>query len=300
MAKEDILFELTDIALERVVFAMEDQRRTNYIDLRTGDLVPKPSGELPEWIGPPPAWTPADGFSLMEGFCAKLHQLELKLALRKTLSRGKGVFKAFREVLAEHPQEEALFKEYKYTLLRRHVEAWMDEMRESLGMARLGGEPEEFQDLLDEEFCIESQPLSALSFGLEEFIQKSLDEATAWLPPQPLVLERQELQAFLRENRDSLHVHYIPEAEGRPIALAGFAPLRLETEYLGCIRFLYVLPEFRELDLGLRLVESIVTHCRSKGIEHCIIRSALMDPRIAQGLESLGLKATSVQYLASF
>lgn len=300
MAQEDILFELTDIALERVVFAMEDQRRANYIDLRTGELVLKPEGELPVWIAPPPAWTPADGFRLMESFCARLHQLELKLALRKTLSRGKGVFKAFRQVLSEHPQEEALFKDYKNTLFRRHVESWMDEMRESLGLARLGSEPEEFQDLLDEEFCIVTSPLKDLPFTLDEFIHKALDEAPAWLPPQSLALERQELRAFLQENGDSTHVHYIPEAEGSPIALAAFTPLRLETEFLGCIRFLFVLPEFRDLDLGLRLVESIETQCRSRGMHHCIIRSALLDPRLAQGLESLGLKAISVQYLASF
>ncbi|MCE1195481.1 hypothetical protein LWX53_03150 [bacterium] len=182
MQNGDPIFELNDAILERIIFAMEDQTKSRVIDLRTGELVPRPEGELELHLAPPPDWAPADGFRLMENFCARVKNLELKRALMRSLSRGKGVFKAFRLVLADYPQEDVQFREYKNAVLKRHVESWMDDMRESLGLARMGPEPDEYEELIDEEFSLERRTLADSPYDLAALAEEVFVEALGWLP----------------------------------------------------------------------------------------------------------------------
>ncbi len=297
VAKEILLFELNDTVLERIIFAMEDQSRSRYIDLRSGELVPKPEGSIPEWIAPPPAWSPADGFQLMEGFCARIGRLEPKLALNRALARGRGVFKSFRQILAEYPKEEALFREYKNAALRHRVELWMDDMREALGLARLGAEPEEFQDLVDEAFSLESGFLADAPFSLGEMIARALEEALNWLPALAVSLEKTELFDFLTAQGQKGWLHYANEADGRAVALAAMGFVDTAAGAVGLIRFLYVVPEFRGLGLELRLIESLVSRCRSEGLATCFLRCGLLAPSLVASLESSGLKFSGAQYL---
>ncbi len=317
VARRASVFELNDTILERIIFAMEDQGRSHYIDLRTGELTPKPeknpqdrgfSGEsvpdgsladalLPEWIAPPPRWTPADGFRLMESFCARISRMETKLALNRAISRGKGVFKAFRQTLSEYPDEEAFFRDYKNAMLRRHVELWMDDMREALGLARLGAEPEELQDLADEEFCLETSSLAEAPFSLEDFIARALEESRAWLPDSAAALEKAELGDFLSRHMKDGILHYVNETEGRPIAAAAMAFIPIEGGAAGLIRFLHVVPEFRGLGLELKLVDSLRSRCRGAGPRSCFLRSALVSPSLSAILEGGGIKTCGVHYL---
>ncbi len=307
VAKEARIFELSDTILERIIFAMEDQSRSHYIDLRTGDLVTQPEknlreealpeAPLPEWIAPPPQWTPADGFRLMEAFCGRINRMELKLALNRALGRGKGVFKAFRQILAEYPREDALFRDYKNATLRRQVDLWMDDMREVLGLARLGAEPEDFQDLVDEEFCLEARPIGEAPFPLAEFIAQALEEARDWSPPLAAALEKTELDEFLgRHGRDGF-LHYVKEADGKPIAMAAMAFVDTEAGSVGLIRFLYVVPEFRGLGLELKLIDSLRRRCRDAGKGAGFLRCALLSPGLSASLEGSGLKTCGAQYL---
>lgn len=307
VAKEARIFELSDTILERIIFAMEDQSRSHYIDLRTGDLVPKPGktlreealpeAPLPEWIAPPPQWSPADGFRLMEAFCGRINRMELKLALNRVLGRGKGVFKAFRQVLAEYPREDALFRDYKNATLRCQVELWMDDMREVLGLARLSVEPEDFQDLVDEEFCLEARPIGEAPFPLAEFFAQALEEALDWSPPFAAALEKTGLDDFLRRHGQDGFLHYMNEAEGKPIAMAAMAFVDTEAGPVGLIRFLYVVPEFRGLGLELKLIDSLRRRCRDAGLGACFLRSALLSPGLSASLDGWGLKTCGTQYL---
>jgi len=297
VAKHIVLFELNDTALERIIFAMEDQSRSHYIDLRTGELVSKPEGSLPEWIAPPPVWGPADGFRLMEGFCARISRMEPKLALTRALGQGRGVFKTFRQILAEYPKEEALFREYKNAALRHRIELWMDDMREILGLARLGAEPEEFSDLLDEEFCLETCSLANVPFSLEDIFARALEESLDWIPAPAVLLEKTELFDFLAKHRLHGWVHYVNEADGRAVALAAMGYIDTAAGAVGLIRFLYVVPEFRGLGLELKLIESLVDRCRGEGLNACFLRCALLAPSLAASLESSGLKYSGAQYL---
>lgn len=297
MQNGEPIFELNDAILERIIFAMEDQTKSRVIDLRTGELVARPEGELELHLAPPPAWAPADGFRLMESFCARIKNLELKRALMRSLSRGKGVFKAFRLVLADYPQEEISFREYKNALLRRHVESWMDDMRESLGFARMEPEPEEYEELIDEEFSVERGALAGSPLDIAALAEESFLEALAWLPAAVAAFEKRELMDFLSANAARGFIHYIPDESGRPIAAAAGAITQSEGRALGILRFLYVAKDFRDLGLEFRLLESVGRAHRDQGVETTILSSLFVRPELQALAGAKGLRVLGSQYL---
>jgi len=297
MLNSEPTFELSETILERIIFAMEDQTKSRVIDLNTGELVPKPEGELAIHLAPPPAWTPADGFRLMESYCLRLKNLELKRALLKALSHGKGVFKAFRQVLSEYPQEDLQFREYKNAVLRRYIESWMDDMRESLGLARLGPEPEEYEELLDEEFSVEHCALSDPPFDLTQVLEEARLDALDWLPAAAALLEKAEVLDFLDARRRDAFVYFIPEAGGRPIAAAAGAVAQVEGRVIGIVRFLYVAKDFRDIGLEFRLLDRISATHREKGVEHTLVRSMFLRPEFMGLLGARGHKILSSQFL---
>lgn len=297
MLNSEPSFELSETILERIIFAMEDQTKSRLIDLNTGELVPKPEGDLTINLAPPPAWTPADGFRLMENYCLRLKNLELKRALLKALSHGKGVFKAFRQVLSEYPQEDLQFREYKNAVLRRYIESWMDDMRESLGLARLGPEPEEYEELLDEEFSVERCALTDIPFDLTQVLEEARLDALDWLPAAAALLEKAEILEFLDARRRDAFLHFIPEAGGRAIAVAAGAVAQVEGRVIGIVRFLYVAKDFRDIGLEFRLLDSISATRKKQGVEHSLVRCMFLRPELTGRLGARGHKILGFQFL---
>lgn len=297
MQNGEPVFVLNDTILERIIFAMEDQTKSRVIDLQTGELVQKPEGDLDLRLAPPPDWTPADGFRLMESFCSRVKNLELKRALMRSLSRGKGVFKAFRLVLADYPQEDIQFREYKNAVLKRHVESWMDDMREALGFARMGPEPDEYEELIDEEFSLERRSLADSPYDLVVLIEEAFVDALAWLPTAVATFEKNALLDFLSVNAADGFIHFFPEAGGRPIAAAAGAITQTEGRALGVLRFIYVAKDFRDLGLEFRLLDSVSRAHRDKGVETTILSSLFIRPELQAGADAKGLRLLGSQYL---
>lgn len=300
MEGRDRIFELNDAILERIVFAMEDQSKSRAVDLRSGELVVlgDEEGEHDtEFLAPPPPWTPADGFKLMETFSGKVSSLSLRRDLLRALARGKGVFKAFRQVLAEHPQEEIQFREYKNRALRRRVNEWLDEMREALGLARLGPEPEDFEDLLEEEWIVREGSPGTLPFDLGDYIDKAASEAMEWLPPALAIQEAEELKEIaLSADPGTIVLYIADEAEG-PLAVALGFPAAAKGRASLEFRFFHVLGEFRALGLGIRLARSIEGWRTKKDLQAAVLRSLLLHPRMAEELAAHGHRALPPPFL---
>ena len=109
------VFELSDSIIEDFIFAMEDQDGSWLVDLETGELIQLEGEEADgaaeqggeerdlsdgERYAAPPEWSSREGFKLMEGFLGTVRQPSARNDLGAALSRGKGVFKAFKEALA--------------------------------------------------------------------------------------------------------------------------------------------------------------------------------------------------------
>ncbi|TXT51156.1 MAG: GCN5-like N-acetyltransferase [Spirochaetes bacterium] len=294
MNPEPQLFELNDAILERIVFAMEDQTKSRAIDLRTGALLSTEEieeSEKNEYVAPPPPWSPADGFRIMENFCAKVNNIPLRSELLKALSRGKGVFKAFRKVLAEHPLEETQFKEFKNNSLRRYVTDWMDQMRESIGLARLGPEPEDFGEILEEEWVVHEGCLEDLPFDFSDPIDRAAAEAMEWLPPALALWEAESIGALAKAKEEGSVIHYICDETGIPLALSLGIPTAVRGKTWLEIRFFFVRSEFRALGLGIRLAQGIDRFRLRKDVETVVIRSILLHPGLTEELQAQGHKA---------
>jgi len=297
MRNGDSIFDLNDTILERIIFAMEDQTRSKAIDLRTGELVEMPGEMTDVYLAPPPVWSPADGFRMMETFCSKLKNIEIKRSLMKALSHGKGVFKAFRTVLAEYPQEEIQFRLFKNNYLKRHVEAWMDDMRESVGFARLGPEPEDFEELVDEVFKVEAVPLEDIARKMAPLIDEATLDSTACLPAPVAFLEKKELLAYMDLHRSAGIAFHVCDEGGSTIAIAVGYSLLSEGRPVMVVRFLHVNREFRTAGLELRLLEKVKEWCGGKGIEHILLHSLFLHPELASALEARGACALGSQFL---
>jgi GNAT superfamily N-acetyltransferase len=148
-------FELTDALADQILFAMEDQNGEYVLDARAGAVVDAAvlgeAGEA-DSVYPLPEWGSADGFRLMEGFAATLRNPIVRTDLTRALEKGKGVFRAFKDVLSGHPEVERLWFSYKEKQMRQEILDWYNALREAWGLDRIGDEPEETGDLVLEDF----------------------------------------------------------------------------------------------------------------------------------------------------
>jgi GNAT superfamily N-acetyltransferase len=152
-------FTLTDEILGQIIFAMENQKQTFYVQRATGLLVQDEElAALPEEQAGRfveiPAWKPADGFRLMEKFVAQLRNPVFSERLSSCLSSGSGVFRSFKDTLKQNSEVEKLWYQFKEKGMRREVRRWYNQQRELAGLEQLGPEPEDTEDLLLSDFII--------------------------------------------------------------------------------------------------------------------------------------------------
>ena len=244
-------FELTEALLDDILFSMEDQAGEFYIDCLEGVVVNRDdygdaldADEEDRFIYLPD-WDSSSGFRLMERFAAAFRNPLIRNELCAALNRGKGVFRAFKNVLSLRPEAEKLWFSYKEREMKREVIRWYNGLREEWGLKKIGFEPEETLDLV-----------------LEDFRFREI---------------RDEDQAAVQDLHDSCQdtaVDFSDEditetfslvAETGNTEFAGYITLerRADTVY---IRALEVKPEYRGLGIGKALLSRLLEKIRDKGI----------------------------------
>jgi ribosomal protein S18 acetylase RimI-like enzyme len=152
-------FKLTDVLIDEILFSMEDQNGLFFIDTQQGVVV---SGDNLESEAPGaddenryidlPDWDSSEGYRLMEHFTAGFRNPVLRRQLAAALDRGKGVFRAFKDTLAEYPEAEQLWYSFKEKEMKKAILRWYNALREEWGLERIGAEPEETENLVIEDF----------------------------------------------------------------------------------------------------------------------------------------------------
>lgn len=285
------MFDLTEAILERIIFAMEDQSKSYIINLDTGELQPRPDQGMPENAAPPPDWTSEDGFKILETFSLRTTNIVLKKALQKVLGRGKGVFKTYKAVLAEFPEEEKRFRLYKQSIMKRKIESWLGDQREIAGLTRLGSEPEEFEELSDFEFQLESFPLHTAITECSAFLESFFLDELSGLASEIMAYEKGNLVIFTKNYEYSAQAFAFRGAEGGLIALLIALPVPANTQPLGLIRFVGALRDFRGIGLELRLLEETKVWLKKEKIKSMLIYSLVLDDEIAKTLPANGFSA---------
>jgi ribosomal protein S18 acetylase RimI-like enzyme len=146
-------FALTPQVIDKISFAMEDQKERYAASVETGELVTLASLVDPgdAWV-PLPRWGSAEGFHLMESFVTSLDNPAWREQLSRALTLGRGVFRGFKDVLKVNKDIEKLWFSYKERRLRGIIVSWYNANREARGLARLPEEPEETDELVMSDF----------------------------------------------------------------------------------------------------------------------------------------------------
>ncbi|MDR2079516.1 MAG: GNAT family N-acetyltransferase [Treponema sp.] len=160
-------FELSESLKDSIGFFMEDQYGSFLVDTREGVIInmedpeaefgPEPefdemdSDGTPRYIGLP-EWDSSAGYRLMDLFAGSLKNPLIQARLKEALDRGRGVFRAFKDVLTSHPEAEKLWYAFKDREMEKEILAWYNSLRESWHMERIGAEPEESEELVLEDF----------------------------------------------------------------------------------------------------------------------------------------------------
>lgn len=293
---------LTEFLLDTIIFAMEDQSGTYYLDLLTGDVVSDKDRLLLEWEDEKensnderyldiPDWQPSDGFLVMEKFANQVRNPIYKGKLEEALQAGKGVFRRFKDVIGEQPSLERDWFSFKDGQLKREVYSWYKDHDGSLQLLDLDFEPEELtDDILQEDFVIGRsadefplQEILALQASLLEEMQKGSEmQQKALLLLDPRLPTLQETTQFL----------YARTREGE---LAGF--IAYETVEVHTVEILFFgnKQEYRGMGLFRFLFDHFCRQVARKGYSTVIVSLAGEALSLDKLFSSLGSTTISKQ-----
>ena len=120
---------LSDQILSEIIYGMENQDVDYMLDIRTGTLY---NPENSEGFSPSgddlvslPDWTSADGYEVMVAFTNACNDKKLQERLSAELnSRQKGVFRRFRDVLAEDKDNLNQWYDFKDRRMKSYIRSW--------------------------------------------------------------------------------------------------------------------------------------------------------------------------------
>jgi ribosomal protein S18 acetylase RimI-like enzyme len=296
MKREGSLFELSEKVVEQIVFAMEDQEREFVIDLESGEALPA-EGHSGEGYVRPPVWSSREGFKLMEDFLASVHQPSARDALSAALARGRGVFKAFKAVLAERQDLERAFRGFKFRAMHRTIAIWYDDIREARGLERLGPEPEDTDELVLTDLDIGIIDLKEAKKYLLPLLEESEEEGMDSLPSHLVAFELERVRNEIAASEDGLCAIAYDDEGGALGAALGFRTIVGERGF-GRIVFLMVKKEFRRMGLGRTLLESLTKAFFREGMPLVALDSALLPSDFGSGLVSLGYKPYGLRLMS--
>ncbi len=256
-------FELDDTLIDAILFSMQDQNDDFVIDAQETAVISVSEideNEDAKRYVKLPEWNSSDGFRLMERFAVSLKNPPVKRALKQALDQGKGVFRAFKNVLNENLEAEHLWHVFKDQEMRKHIIRWYNALREEWGLERVGEEPEETNDLILEDFIIrhpienDINEVKKLRQSCEEEYRKNL--------PGDYVPEHQSAWNFPHD------ISWV--AENRNGDFAAYLFAKAEASYVRIIA-LEVVPEYRGMGIGEALLNHCIAHINKDKTAHVLI-----------------------------
>ena len=300
-------FELTGALIDDILFAMEDQGGDFLLDTVEGVV----SGGVddPEFDGEDiddddgeggkryiglPEWDSADGFRLMERFAASFRNPIIREELSSALSLGKGVFRAFKDVLGRYPEAEKLWFSFKEKEMKKEILRWYNGLREEWGLEKIGVEPEDTDDLVLEDFCF--RPFEERDkFQAEALHRRCVEEFGENLA------EIESIPGIEIITRELYSFHNAPGAsfgiavESISGEFAGYISGSLKDAAL-YIQSLEVQPEYRGLGLGEALLVKFIN-----SLDREKIKKVMLDlPSWTDGFSRVLLRESFKPYAARY
>lgn len=257
-------FELSEALADQILFAMEDQNVEYTLDTELGivsersEIEEDASNQADRYIQLP-EWESADGFRLMEDFVASLRNPIVRDELTDALDKGRGVFRAFKDVLSRHIEVERLWFLFKEKEMRRRVIEWYNALREEWGLERIGEEPEDTEDLVLEDFRFRAWRREDEDF-VREIHQLCVSEYAA----ESYNVIAEPTLHLAAGNRE------IVVAETSRRELAGFVCVRFDGD-VASVEALEVRPEYRGLGIGERLLALITATASARNARTLLV-----------------------------
>ncbi|MDR3336070.1 MAG: GNAT family N-acetyltransferase [Treponema sp.] len=264
-------FELTEALIDDILFSMEDQNGEFLFDTHNGAVINETEEGYEETeeegrLISLPKWDSSEGYHLMEKFAATFKNAIVREKLTAALSRGKGVFRAFKDALGAYPEAEQLWFCFKEREMRREILDWYNGLREEWGLERIGGEPEETADLILEDFRFRV-PQKGDTQAAAELHQRCLEELIESTGKKGLG----QRAAFINDWVKGLEIKAITApvliVETGAGEFAGYAATELQKDIL-YITALEVKPEYRGLGIGETLLTKLLEGKEARGATH--------------------------------
>jgi ribosomal protein S18 acetylase RimI-like enzyme len=285
-------FVLTPQMIDKIGFAMEDQKEQYAVNVDSGELAPLSSlaedALAKDWTRLP-RWGSAEGFHLMESFITSLENPAWREQLSRALTMGRGVFRAFKDVLKQNREIEKLWFRYKERRLRSIIISWYNANREARGLEKLPVEPEETEELVMSDFTFSWGP------GEHDRDIEALDrDAFFSLFPDE---EPAQLEQRYREKRSGVEpagteMSPILVAETPAGELAGIAWGRIEGSSVHIVQ-LAVWPGLRGIGLGEALLRKFLVAMRERGMRRLTTELMGRSMRSAGFFQSVGFTAVT-------
>lgn len=211
---------LTTGLVQEIIFGMENQDQEMCFDVQSGMVVPEEEVDNQDYALELPDWTSRDGFGLMQRFSENCGNKKVKAALLKELgSHQRGVFRRFRAVLDENPEELQKWYSFKEKKMASEVRIWYRDLNKPVSEFE---KVHDMDSLVLQDFQIEldfgdySDEIKELS--PREFQDKETEAVISLDPMDELV----GFVSYIIEKEDSPKarvLHYFVKEEYRKLGL---------------------------------------------------------------------------------
>ncbi|MCF7928561.1 MAG: GNAT family N-acetyltransferase [Spirochaetales bacterium] len=294
-----LVFDLTDELMDQIIYSMENQEENFYYDVAEQQLVSSQNVNVDDTqrFVPIPPWVSADGFQLMERFVSQLRNPVYHDELKRALSAGRGVFRAFKNTIKQREELERAWYQFKEQQMRRIVLEWYNDLRDLWGLEKLEALEEETDDLVLSEFQITEEGEDFLPRMRELYKQACYDSHAGY---------DEEEAAYLcehlgrRQQVDEPVPSVILTSRSPVEELAGCLWAAREEDRRGrvyfWVRMIYIEPEFRGFGMAKQLIEAMMQHAHREDAQRVFFdfpgRAAVME----RYLSRIGGSAYSLTY----
>lgn len=285
-------FDLTDTLVNSILGAMENQNSAFQVDSSIPAVVK--ADKTSEDFYPLPEWTSADGFALRQDFTDSLYNPLAKDELQQILHSGRGVFKSFKVCLKKYPEIERKWHLYKNSRMRIYVNEWYNSLRELWGLEKLVQEPEDFEDLVQNDFYF------------RQFNPDEDKETVLYHAKIAMELSEENLEEVSRTFYFLWKNQFESAADNLGLVAETFSK-----EFAGCIAYakpshtektvvltaFFVEQNFRGLGVGKELLFQSLEILRKRNIQWVIISNVVIPETMIPLLERSGFKKIGSGYV---
>jgi GNAT superfamily N-acetyltransferase len=291
-------FELTEALIDDILFSMEDQEDDFYFDTLKGLVTggedfedEDPDSDMEGRYISLPVWDSSSGFRLMERFAASCKNPFIRDELSSALNRGKGVFRAFKDVLTRRPEAEKLWFAYKDREMKREILRWYNALREEWGLEKIGIEPEETEDLVLEDFSFR-ELTEGDTARVKELHERCREENRNWMHENGISAEEAgEEEELLAGGADQRTL----AAESGSGEFSGYISAVRKGSAL-CIRALEVKPEYRGMGIGEALLVKLLEKIENDKVSQVLVELPAAAEGFSRVLDREGFKPYMTKY----